>query len=239
MKAVLLAAGRGSRLRHLTIDTPKPLMSVGNETCIDIVLRALNRVASEVIIVTGFQSEKIVQHLKDNPPKLPYKIVINPNPEKGNLTSLQAARQEVEGEDFLLTNADHLFPENFYTEHFYALSGISVAGENDREILDDEMKTVVDENNHLKAMSKTLPVFGGTYIGTTRVPKACSDNYWAAFDHIHATSDLTSACVEMVLDHLASIGEDIEVTWVKNVNWFEVDTPEDLNVAREGLVAND
>lgn len=237
MKAVLLAAGRGSRLKHLTVDTPKPLMSVGNETCIDIVLRALDMVADEVIVVTGFQSEKVEQHLKAHPPKVPYKIVINPNPEKGNLTSLKAARAEVEGEDFLLTNADHLFPENFYTEHFVGTDGISVAGENDRDILDDEMKTVVDENNYLKAMSKTLPEFGGTYIGTTRVPKACSKTYWAAFDQVHASSDLTSACVEMVLDSLASNGEAILVNWVKNVNWFEVDTPEDLDVAREGLVS--
>ena len=239
MKAVLLAAGRGSRLGKLTADTPKPLMSVGDETCIDIVLRALDAVASEVIVVTGFQSDKVEQHLKDHPPKVPYKIVLNPSPEKGNLTSLEAARVEVEGEDFLLTNADHLFPENFYTEHFYGVDGISVAGENDREILDDEMKVVIDDKNHLQAMSKTLPEFAGTYIGTTRVPKAHSADYWASFDHVHATSDLTSACVEMVLDHMASIGKTIEVNWVKNVSWFEVDTAEDLSIAREGLVGNE
>lgn len=238
MKAVLLAAGRGSRLKHLTAQTPKPLMSVGNETCIDIVLRALNVVVDEVVIVTGFQSQMIEQHLKDHPPKVAYKIVINPNPEKGNLTSLEAARAEVEGHDFLLTNADHLFPENFYTEHFYASDGISVAGENDREILDDEMKVVVDGENKLQAMSKTLPVFDGTYIGTTRVPASFSTVYWQAFDHVHANNDLTIACVENVLDHLAKEKTAIEVNWVKNVSWFEVDTAEDLTIAREGLVEN-
>ncbi|PCJ39859.1 MAG: hypothetical protein COA81_09625 [Alphaproteobacteria bacterium] len=53
MKAVLLAAGRGSRLGHLTENIPKPLMKVGHQTCLDIVLEALSAVADEVIRLTS------------------------------------------------------------------------------------------------------------------------------------------------------------------------------------------
>jgi len=237
MKAILLAAGRGSRLRHLTEDLPKPLMTVGDRTCLDIVLEALSAVADEVIIVTGFLSEKIEQHLVKCPPKLPYKIALNPNPEKGNLTSLEAARHLVEGEEFILTNADHLFPDSFYTDFFPAAGTISVAGQYDRAIMEDEMKVVVDTDNRLKAISKTLPQFKGAYIGTTRIPAACSSEYWAAFDHVKATQDSATACVENILHQLAATDTIIEVTWVNNVNWYEVDTPEDLDLAREKLVS--
>lgn len=237
MKAVLLAAGRGSRLRHLTEDMPKPLMTVGDRTCLDIALDALSAVADEVVIVTGFLSEKIEAHLEMHPPKIPYTLALNPNPEKGNLTSLEAARDLVEGESFILTNADHLFPETFYVDYFPASDGISVAGQFDRTIMDDEMKVVVDDKNRLQAISKTLNSFKGAYIGTTRVPKSCSDDYWAAFDHVKATEDSKTACVENILHRIASTDTSIQVTWVNHVNWYEVDTPEDLSVARESLVS--
>lgn len=237
MKAVLLAAGRGSRLRHLTENIPKPLMSVGHQTCLDIVLEALSAVADEVIIVTGFLSHKIEQHLENHPPKVAYKIALNPSPEKGNLTSLEAARDFVEGHEFILTNADHLFPGNFYTDHFLSSDCISVAGQYDRTIMDDEMKVVVNERNHLKSISKILPRFKGAYIGTTRVPASCAKDYWRAFDYVRISRDPGTACVEDILDHLATGGRQILVSWVNNVNWFEVDTPEDLSIAREGLVS--
>ena len=237
MKAVLLAAGRGSRLRHLTEDMPKPLMRVGQQTCLDIALEALSAVADEIIIVTGFLSEKIEQHLEKNPPKAAYRTVLNPSPEKGNLTSLEAARELVEGEEFILTNADHLFPDTFYTAYFPSSDSISVAGQYDRTIMDDEMKVVVDQSNQLLAISKTLATFKGAYIGTTRVPANCAKDYWRAFDHVRQTLDPQTACVENILHQLASTGTRIQVSWVNDVNWFEVDTPEDLDFAREGLAS--
>lgn len=238
MKAVLLAAGRGARLGHLTENIPKPLMTVGHQTCLDIVLEALGAVADEVIIVTGFLGHKIEQHLKNHPPKVAYKIALNPSPEKGNLTSLEAARDLVEGHEFILTNADHLFPDNFYTDHFLSADYISVAGQYDRPIMDDEMKVVVNEKNHLQSISKTLPHFKGAYIGTTRIPATCAINYWRAFDYVKKANNPETACVENILDYLAENGSQILVRWVNNVSWFEVDTPEDLSVAREGLVSS-
>ena len=212
-------------------------MKVGQQTCLDIALEALSAVADEIIIVTGFLSEKIEQHLEENPPKVAYRTVLNPNPEKGNLTSLEAARELVEGDEFILTNADHLFPDTFYTDCFPASSSISVAGQYDRLIMDDEMKVIVDQANRLQAISKTLPIFKGAYIGTTRVPADCAGDYWKAFDHVRKTQDPQTACVENILHQLASTGINIQVSWVNDVNWFEVDTPEDLDFAREGLAS--
>lgn len=63
MKVMILAAGRGERLKPYTDHTPKPLVTVGNTTLIDHILVQL-RVAgvSEVVINVHYLREQIMQH---------------------------------------------------------------------------------------------------------------------------------------------------------------------------------
>ena len=64
MRAMLLAAGRGERMRPLTDDTAKPLLSVGGHALIDFHLHALARAGvSEVVVNLSWQAEKIRRHL--------------------------------------------------------------------------------------------------------------------------------------------------------------------------------
>lgn len=241
MKGIILAAGRGSRLGDTTQVVPKPLVPVQGRACIDFAIEALAAVCNEVIVVTGYRAGDIEDHIATRPVAesarhVPIRTVRNPDLEAGNLTSLGAARPLVEGDAFILTNADHLFPAEMYTRHFPpTATGIHVAGENDRPILDDEMK-VIELGGALQAISKTLPTFDGAYIGTTMVAADTIAAYWAAFDRVHATRDLASASVEMVLGELAASADAIpQVHWITGLKWFEVDTPEDLAIARESL----
>ena len=64
MKAMLLAAGRGERLRPLTDTTPKPLIEVAGKTLLDYHLEKLSAAGvSEIIINTSWLSEKIHRHI--------------------------------------------------------------------------------------------------------------------------------------------------------------------------------
>lgn len=233
MKAVLLAAGSGSRLYPLTQSTPKPLVTVGSRTCLDIALESLVGVVDSIVVVTGYLGDKISTHLERHPPQAPVQVVVNPKPEQGNLTSLATARALIEDDSFILTNADHLFPADFYSHHFVAGKDIAIAAQNDRPILDDEMKVVVAD--HLREISKTLTRYDGAYIGTTRVPAHHALAYWAAVDRVQEAMDPACACVEDVLHALAQSETPPNVTWVNNLRWFEVDTLEDLEKARKGL----
>src|ERR1700747_3547794 len=67
MKAMILAAGLGTRLRPLTHDRPKALVEVAGRTMLEITLsrlRAFN--VSEVIINVHYFADMIVEYLKAN-----------------------------------------------------------------------------------------------------------------------------------------------------------------------------
>jgi bifunctional UDP-N-acetylglucosamine pyrophosphorylase/glucosamine-1-phosphate N-acetyltransferase len=62
MQCVILAAGKGTRLRPLTDNCPKPLVKVGGMTLLDHIVSALPSSVDELIIVTGYLGEMIREY---------------------------------------------------------------------------------------------------------------------------------------------------------------------------------
>ncbi len=63
MQAVILAAGRGTRMGSLTDNVPKPLLEVAGKTLLENELDILPESVDEVIIVVGYLGDKIKQRL--------------------------------------------------------------------------------------------------------------------------------------------------------------------------------
>ena len=63
MKVIILAAGRGERMRPLTDTTPKPLLKVNGTCLIDYVLYYLPRQITEIIIVVDYLGDQIKNHV--------------------------------------------------------------------------------------------------------------------------------------------------------------------------------
>jgi mannose-1-phosphate guanylyltransferase len=66
VKAVIMAGGKGTRLRPLTDGLPKPMVPVGPSRCIDYVLRSLTGAGvREVIVTTGYLSDRVIRGIAD------------------------------------------------------------------------------------------------------------------------------------------------------------------------------
>src|SRR3989344_5750566 len=63
MKAVILAAGRGARMRPLTDTIPKVLLKVGGKTFLDHILSALPALVDEIIIVVGYKGSQVKKYI--------------------------------------------------------------------------------------------------------------------------------------------------------------------------------
>ncbi len=62
MQCVILAAGKGTRLRPLTDNCPKPLVKVLDATLLDHIVKALPSAVDELIIVIGYLGDMIKDH---------------------------------------------------------------------------------------------------------------------------------------------------------------------------------
>ncbi len=66
MKAVILAAGEGTRMRPITYTTPKPLIRILGKPILEYNLDILKGRVDEVIMVVGYLKEKIMDYFGDN-----------------------------------------------------------------------------------------------------------------------------------------------------------------------------
>lgn len=66
MKALILAAGRGERMRPLTDKTPKPLLTIGNKALIEYHIEALAKAGiTELVINCAWLGQQIIDALGD------------------------------------------------------------------------------------------------------------------------------------------------------------------------------
>ena len=65
-KAVLLAAGRGTRMRELTLDVPKPMLPVRGRPILDYIVEGLHAAGvTEILIVVGYRADVVTDHFGD------------------------------------------------------------------------------------------------------------------------------------------------------------------------------
>ncbi len=110
MKAMVFAAGLGTRLRPLTDDRPKALMEIGGVTLLEIVIRRLISFGVDQVIVNVHHfAEQIVEYLKT---KRNFGIHIEISIEKELLETGGGLKQAVrffdDGRPFLIHNVDVL-----------------------------------------------------------------------------------------------------------------------------------
>jgi mannose-1-phosphate guanylyltransferase len=109
VKAFLLAAGVGSRLRPLTDTTPKCLVTIDGAPLVDIWLRQLAAAGvDEVLVNVHHLAEQVEAHLAARPQPVTVRTVYEPTL-LGSAGTLLANRGFVDGEElFLAVNGDNL-----------------------------------------------------------------------------------------------------------------------------------
>ena len=107
MQAVILAAGKGTRMAHLTKDTPKPLIVVAGRNLIEHKIDRLPKEIDEVVLVVNYLKDKIIKYFGDNYKgrKITY---VDQGEALGSAHALWQAK-DVLKEDFICMMGDDLY----------------------------------------------------------------------------------------------------------------------------------
>ncbi|NPA47490.1 MAG: NTP transferase domain-containing protein [Thermococci archaeon] len=104
MKAVILAAGRGERLRPLTDDRPKVVLKVANRPLVEYLLEHMEPFADGYVFVVRYEKEKIMETIGDEFRGKPVSYVEQLRGE-GTAKAVESAKALVDG-SFIVSNGD-------------------------------------------------------------------------------------------------------------------------------------
>ena len=236
MKAIILSAGQGSRLGHLTHEQPKCLIEFAGRSLLD---RQLDTLAAngvdEVVVVTGFRDDQIEASLARRSGGPRVRTIFNPFYKVAdNLGSLFVARHELAG-DVLVWNGDTLVSEELMRRVLANRQpGICVTIDRKDGYDQDDMKVIAAGDGRLRAIGKRIAEgVNAESIGLLAFRGDGAARFRTAIERAMRTAEGTTIWYLRVIHHLAQNGE----VWTYDISgeqWGEVDFPEDLASA-EGL----
>lgn len=229
MRAIILAAGLGSRLGAKSRGKPKALVKVGGKTLIEHQLEALSSEGiGPVVVVVGHGAEHVRDALGEA-----VEYVENPRPSETNsLYSLWLAREWLEG-DVLLLNSDLLFHPHILKKLLLA-EGSALAFDSMSSPGAEGTKVGLNRGR-LTDLGKDLPETGarGENLGLIKLNAEGSAALRGRADAIIAAGDEKSWVTEAVRSILSEV--EVEGVNVAGTPWVEIDFPFDLDRARRSV----
>ena len=237
MKAVILAAGQGTRIRSVHGEHPKCLIEVDNTTILDHQLEALSMVGiNDVAIVVGYEKEQIVNHVMSRRLGPIQRIRFIENPAfaiTNNIYSLWLALEWLRGDSFIVLNADVIFNPEILDVAVRPHAPISMIVD---PVWRDETMKVVILDDHVIRMSKGISrdEFSGTYIGITVFSKAIQDRFFHKLEDVIAAGGVNEF-FNVAVQELANEGVPVGYTSTDGLPWAEIDDPVDLTFAQQNV----
>lgn len=235
MKCLIIAAGKGSRLRQF--GDVKPLIPVLGVPLIERAIRsAIEGGADDFYVVTGYQGERVQDFLGrlDKRLGIPVTTVINEDWEKENGFSVLRAREYLH-EPFLLLMADHLFDSSIAREMMAHPPDegeiiLAVDGDIRNSLVDmEDVTRVKTEDGKIQNIGKGLTDFNGFDTGIF----FCTPAIFEALEH--STEKYDETTLSGTVHILANVGR-VRAFHTGGRFWIDVDDPAALRRAEKVLL---
>lgn len=233
MKAIILAAGLGTRLRPLTNDRPKCMVEVNGVKIIQKQLENLiqNGIKKEdICVISGYEAEKLEEFINHNFKGV--NIIRNSDYSKtNNMYSMYLARDFVKNNEFILMNAD-VFYESVVIKELLNDERKNLMVCDNGTYIEESMK-IVKEASEIKEISKQISekeAYGVT-IDVYKFSKNANEKFIKIIvDYIENKQEL-NAWTEVAINKLVK-EEKFDSLDIK-YKWVEIDNHDDLRQAEQ------
>ena len=233
-RAIILSAGQGSRLGHLTHDRPKCLIEFGGRTLLDRQLDTLGACGvDEAVVVTGFRDGDVEAAIARRAGGVRVRTVFNPFYKVADNTgSLWLAREALE-DDVLVWNGDTMVSLDLMRRVVAnTADGICVTVDRKPAYDADDMKVITADDGRLKGIGKRLEAgVNAESIGLLAFRGRGAAEFRSAIDAAMRTTEGTTIWYLRVIHHLAQTSR-VETLDIQGEEWGEVDFPEDVERAQ-------
>lgn len=234
MKAIILAAGRGSRMGSLTVDKPKCLIKLAGKSLLQWQLEALRGAGIEEIgLVRGYMADQI------SIPEIKYFDNIRWD-QTNMVMSLVCAKEWLQSDVCIVSYSDIVYPADTVALLYETNGKIVITYDNDwlklwkarfdDPLVDAETFQVDDKGKLLEIgnKAKSIDEIKGQYMGLLKItPKGWKiiENYLSGLTQEECDRmDMTS-----LLRRLIQKGVEINTVLI-NSGWYEVDNEKDLEL---------
>lgn len=235
MIGFILAGGRGTRLRPHTEEIPKPLLEVGGKTILGHQIETLiNEGVSPILIVTGFLAEKITTFVNENFPNQDFIFIHNSEYESSKPAFA------------IIKSLDHLTDETLYLngDVFYEPQILKEVIENKNDSAtaiqetnwdEEEVKVIIDKDGFISELSKNLTKeeSSGEFIGITKLGSNFIDSIKEIAQNEGVEVFRHSFAIDLLNHVIHKSDNKIYAVNVTKLKAIEIDTPEDLNSAKD------
>lgn len=247
MQAIILAAGMGKRLGDLTRNNTKCMVKVNGVPLIDRALTQLSRLdLSRVILVIGYEGEKLRAHVGESYKGLKITYIENPVYDKtNNIYSLSLAKKELQEDDTLLIESDLIFEGQLLDKLVNNPYPNLALVDKYETWMDGTMVKLDDDNNIVNFVPKKAFRYDevDSYYKTVNIYKFSRDflkNSYVPFLEAYTKALGNNEYYEQVLRVITLLDKcDLKALPLEGEKWYEIDDIQDLDIAETIFASED
>ncbi len=239
MQAVILAAGMGKRLGHLTENNTKCMVKVNGTRLIDRLLGQLSIFSLDrIIIVVGYKGDILKQYLGDNHDGVRIEYIENPVYDRtNNIYSLFLTKDELQKDDTLLIESDLIFEDSVFRRlKGCGYENVAIVDKYD-SWMDGTMVCIDEDSNIVNFISQKAFSYKdiGSYYKTVniyRLSKEFLSQKYIPFLEAYTQALGTNEYYEHVLRVIALLeNSELKALPLCGEKWYEIDDIQDLDIA--------
>ena len=238
MRAILISAGKGTRLYPLTKDMPKCLMTIGNgNMAIEQQLLTLRKVGIiDIVVVLGYMANKVENVINRYRNNMNIRIVYNPFYDiSNNLISLWMAKYFMDV-DFISINGDDIFHPDVIRKLLSTKGEIVMTIDRKEKYDIDDMK-VVTKGQKVYKVGKKIPLdeANGESVGIIKYVGHGKDLIINKLEHMVKDRNNHNKFYLEALQKIMIDNNGISFCEIEEDKWAEIDFHIDLEFVRKNI----